>query len=180
MAYYFTEPQLGYPNPTSIISVASIGVINGTAFPVGKIVRGNDPNLGGGEFIYLPGVTSCVVGSVVTWNQSANTTTLFTSSTTYSGAPIAVSMAANTSTTALSWYQISGAATVAKIVAGTGGKFNPTVVPYISATAGKVSSAALSGVAIEAARTANTASVLTAATTIVIMLDRPSMEGPKA
>lgn len=179
MAYYFTEPQMGYPNISSITSVASALVLNGTAFPVGKIVRGADPSLGGGEFVYLPGVASCIVGSVVTWNQSANTTTLEPSSSTYSGAPVAVAMAANASATALSWFQISGAATVAKITAGAGAKFNPTVVPYISATAGKVTSLAASGLAIEAARTANTASVLTAATTIVIMLDRPSMEGPK-
>lgn len=175
MSYYFTDPVLGSPNITSITSVASAAIINGTQLPVGTIRRGADPTLGGGEFIYLPGVASNIVGSVVTYNLSANTVALTPNTTTYGGAPVAVSMAANTSTTALSWYQIEGAATVAK----TATKINPNVALYISSAAGKVQSTLATGLQIEAARSSNTATVASATGTVLVTLNRPSMEGSK-
>lgn len=175
MAYTFVEPQMGYPSITSITSVASAGVLNGTQFPVGKIVRGNDPTLGGGEFILLPGVASNIVGSVVTYNLSANTATLAVSTATYGGAPIAVSMVANTSATALSWYQIEGCATIAK----TATKVNPNVAVYLSSTAGKIQAATATGLNIDAARSNNAATVASATGTVLVIINRPAMQGSK-
>jgi len=44
--------------------------------PLGTIVTAVDPTFGGGEFIYLKGVASTVVGSLVTYDQFLATTTL--------------------------------------------------------------------------------------------------------
>ena len=175
MTYAFTETRMGLPNISSITSCVTTTLLNGTAIPVGTIVRGADPTLGGGEFIYLPGVASNLVGSVATYNQSANTVTLAPSSGTYQSTPIAVSMAANTSTTALSWYQIAGAAAVAKTTI----KFNPNVAVYISATAGKITSTLLTGGQIYGARTINAATVASATATVLVILDRPHLQGSK-
>ena len=43
---------------------------------LGTIVQAEDPDLGSGEFIYLQGVASTVVGSAVLYNRSDNTTSL--------------------------------------------------------------------------------------------------------
>ena len=175
MTFTFTEPQMGYPNIASIISCVTTTLLNGQAFPVGKIVRGTDPSLGGGEFILLPGVASNLVGSIVTYNQSANTVTLAPSSGTYQSTPVAVSMAANTSTSALSWYQIQGAAAVAKTTI----KFNPNVAVYISGTAGKITSTLLTGGQIYGARTINAATVASATATVLVEINRPHLQGSK-
>lgn len=175
MAYYFTEPRMGFPGITSITSVASAAVLNSTQIPVGTIVRGADPTLGGGEFIYLPGVASEIVGSVVTYNLSANTAVLAPSSGTYASAPLAVAMAANTSATALSWYQISGAATMAK----TATKVSPASQIYISTTAGKIQSTLATGLNVDAARSINAATVASATGTVLVLISRPALEGSK-
>ena len=44
--------------------------------PTGKIVTAKDPTLGEGEFIYLKGVASTVVGSWVTYKSDDWTTAL--------------------------------------------------------------------------------------------------------
>lgn len=175
MTYTFTENRLGLPPIGSIVSVASAGLLNSTGVPVGTIVRGQDPTLGGGEFIYLPGVGSEIVGSLVTFNLSANTVTLGASSATYAGTPVAVAMAANTSTTALSWYQIEGAATIAK----TATKISPNVAVYLSSTAGKIQSTLATGLQVEGARSNNAATVASATGTVLVVLDRPHMQGSK-
>ena len=41
--------------------------------PLGTIVRGHDPTYGEGEFIYLQGVASTIVGSIVEYNTSYQT-----------------------------------------------------------------------------------------------------------
>lgn len=174
MAYAFTDPRMGLPGITSITSVASAGLLNSTAIPVGTIVRGADPTLGGGEFIYLPGVSSGVLGSVVTFNLSANTVIL-APTTTYANAPVAVSMVANTSATALSWYQIAGVATVAK----TATKINPLVNVYISSTGGKVQSTLATGLQIYNSRSVNAATVASATATVLVVMDRPHLQGSK-
>jgi hypothetical protein len=65
--------------------------------PLGTIVRARDTNTtnnqGEGEFIYLKGVVSTVVGSMVDYDKIANTTTL--SPATLGTGPVAVAMSAN-------------------------------------------------------------------------------------
>ncbi len=151
MAYYFTENRMGFPGITSITSVVTTTAINSTSIPIGTVVRGSDPSLGGGEFIYLAGVASTIVGSVVAYNLSGQTSTLQPASSTYSGTPVAVAMAANTSTSGLAWYQIGGAATVSKTTI----KVSPNVAVYLSATSGKITSTLGTGLQIEGARSSN-------------------------
>ena len=175
MAYTVIEARIGVPGITSITSVASAGLINSTGVPLGTIVRAEDPTYGQGEFVYMAGGTSILVGSLVTYNQLTGTVTL-APNTANLAQPVAVSMAANTSTTALSWYQIAGAAVIKK----TAIKINPNVAIYLSGTAGRVMSTAASGKQILGARTINAATVASATSTITVLLDRPHAQGATA
>lgn len=172
MAYKIIEARIGLPPITSITSVASAGLINSTGVPLGTIVRAEDPTYGLGEFVYLAGVGSTVVGSLVTYNQLTGATTL-SPNTANLAQPVAVAMAANTSATALSWYQIAGAAVIKK----TAVKVNPNVAIYQSATTGRVMSTAASGKQVLGARTNNAATVASATSTITVLIDRPHLQG---
>ena len=172
MAFTITDNRLGLPGITSITSVASSGLLNTTGVPVGTIVRANDPTYGGGEFVYLPGVASNTVGSLVYWNQSSNTVTL-SPTTGHTARPVAVSMAANTSTTALSWYQIEGVVPIKK----TAVKISPDVAVFISATAGRIKAVASAGLQILGARSNNAATVASATSTVLVLIERPHLQG---
>lgn len=104
--------------------------------PLGKIVTANDPTYGSGEFIYLKGVGSTIVGSWVTYNMDDGTTTLLVPNAI---GPVAVSMSANAASTSYGWYQIQGKAiAVAADVAD-----NAKV--YIDTAAGKCDDAVVAG-----------------------------------
>ncbi|TMJ36273.1 MAG: hypothetical protein E6G87_10650, partial [Alphaproteobacteria bacterium] len=60
---------------------------------LGTIVRAKDPTYGAGEFIYLAGVASTVVGSLVTYDENLGTTAL--APATGGKGPVAVAMSAN-------------------------------------------------------------------------------------
>ena len=78
---------------------------NNQNHPLGTIVRAYDASYGEGEFIYLPGVSGTVTGSVVTWGgvsgsgAAAKPTwqTALAPATANLGQPLAVAMAANRS-----------------------------------------------------------------------------------
>jgi hypothetical protein len=96
---------------------------------LGTVIRARDPIYGQGEFIYLKGVASTIVGSVVTWGGVATGTPTFQTTlapaTANLGQPIAVAMSANLAA-AYGWYQISGQAVVATngtLAAGPGKLF---------------------------------------------------------
>ena len=173
MAYTFTEQTIGLPVLSAIISVASAGLLNSGQFPCGTIARAQDPTNGQGEFMLLPGVASNEVGAVCVFNPRAKTTTRVTTSMTFTGAPVAVSMTGNTSTSALSWYQIEGAATVKKAAI----KISPRVTLYVSATAGRVTSTALSGVNLVGMTSGNTSTVASTTSTVVVIMDRSALRG---
>lgn len=84
--------------------------------PLGTIVRAVDPTLGMGEFIYLDGVGSTIVGSIVRYDDNFQTA-LNTSALTDS-LPLAIAMSACTASY-YGWYQISGLAVAAKASATT-------------------------------------------------------------
>lgn len=80
--------------------------------PLGTIVRAKDPTYGQGEFIYLKGVASTIVGNVVEYNTSYQTG-LDSSAL---DAPVPLAFAMSTCTASYyGWYQISGLAQVAKL-----------------------------------------------------------------
>ena len=85
--------------------------------PLGTIITAEDKDLstdyGVGEFIYLKGVASTVVGSVVVYNSDDHSTTLASANAV---GPIATAMSACVSGN-FGWFQIQGKG-VAKVLAG--------------------------------------------------------------
>lgn len=105
------DTQLGWTAPGTIDDSALV--------PVGTIARFRDigtTQLGTGEFIYLKGVGSTVLGSWVTYSISDGTavtgTTTLWAGTANLSYPLAVATAA-TVANKYGWYQISGAAVCA-------------------------------------------------------------------
>jgi len=80
--------------------------------PLGTIVRAVDETLGEGEFIYLRGIGSTVVGSIVNYDDGF-LTALDTAAVSGPSRPLAVSMSANVANQ-FGWYQISGLAVATK------------------------------------------------------------------
>lgn len=94
-------------------------------YPIGQIIRGIDPVLGGGEFIYLKGITGTVLGSFVTYDYKGTTVLTVADCV----GPVATALAATISNK-YGWYQISGKA-VGYVLTGyaDGGIVNATSTP---------------------------------------------------
>jgi len=137
---------------------------------LGTIVKAVDPDVGDGEFIYLLGVASTVVGSLVRWNATTFQTTLVVN-TAVQVVPIAVAMSANVASQ-YGWYQISGNAVIKKTAVAVA----PSVPLFLSATAGRVKVLASAGLQINACRSANLATVTSTTSTITATIDRPSLQ----
>lgn len=168
MAFKPVETFQGVVDFTNIDASANRTVV------VGTVVRGVDTassKTGGGEFIYLPGVASNIVGALVSYNPLGNTTTL-SPTTASSGLPVAVSMAANTATTSYSWYQIAGVATIKK----TATKVSPASKVAVSATAGRILGGSTAGKQLCNAISVNAATVASATSTVQVLIQRPFLE----
>lgn len=165
--YIPTENRLGLP---------AIGSSSTTALvPPGTIMRASDPVYGSGEFIYLLGVASTVVGSAVTWGgASAGTPTYQTALATVAAgtkaSPLAVAMSANVAAN-WGWYQISGQA-----VAATNGTLAAGGPVYVSTTAGQLTTTQAAG-----AQVLNAVGVASTGTPsaglAVVSIDRPAAQG---
>jgi hypothetical protein len=137
---------------------------------LGQITKAFDPVYGEGEFIYLKGVASTIVGSAVTWNSSSHATTL---SAVAAGLPFPVAFAMSACVAGeYGWYQISGLAVAAKAaticcVAGAGVAVKTTGL--ISKTG--------SGKELQRALVATTASAATGRTTVLLHISRPHHQG---
>lgn len=107
--------------------------------PLGKIIRATDKDstaYGAGEFIYLKGVASTAVGSIVLYQADDFATSLATAN---DRGPIAIAMSACVADN-YGWYQITGKA-VAKVLTG----FADNAICYLTSTAGSVDDAAVAG-----------------------------------
>lgn len=138
--------------------------------PLGTIVRGWDPTYGEGEFIYLLGVASTVVGSPVTFDAVTYQTALAAVGTSLPRR-IAFAMSANLAA-GYGWYQISGmcvASKAATICCVAGAAVGVKTTGLISKTG--------SGKEISSALVAATASAATGRITVLLSIDRPSMQG---
>jgi hypothetical protein len=102
---------------------------------LGLIVRAKDPTYGAGEFIYLKGIGSTVVGSVVIYNQDDFSTSLLVANDI---GPVAVAMSANVANQ-YGWYQIQGKAIV------KAGTVVDNANVYATATPGQVDDAVVAG-----------------------------------
>jgi len=106
---------------------------------LGTIVQAKDvasTAYGAGEFIYLQGVASTVVGSFVTYNADDNTTALLAADAI---GPVGTAMSINVASQ-YGWYQISGKA-VGKALAS----YADNGLVYATATAGSIDDAVVSG-----------------------------------
>lgn len=103
---------------------------------LGTRMKAQDPTYGPGEFIYLQGVASTAIGSVVLFNLDDWTTSLAVAN---DKGPIAVAMSANVANQ-YGWYQIYGKG-VAKVLAS----FADNGDCYLTATAGSVDDADVAG-----------------------------------
>lgn len=157
--------QLGWSAPGTIDTSMKV--------PAGTVATYRDAVLGGGEFIYLLGVASTILGSAVTYQLSdgvsLNGTTALWAGTTYTGAPVAFATAAIVATN-WGWYQIGGAAIVA--TSGTVAAGNPLYFQV----AGVVQAAAVNGKQIVGAYAASANGVPTTNQAIAT-IDRPTVQG---
>lgn len=128
MAYTIRNPVIGTQPIATTDTVRN--------HPLGTIVTADDPTYLAGEFIYLQGVASTVVGSWVTYRMDDGTTTLLAANDI---GPTAVAMSANVASQ-YGWYQISGKA-VGKALTG----YVDNALVYATATAGSVDDAVVAG-----------------------------------
>ncbi len=161
MAYVINENSLGFP----LIAVTSTT----QGVPLGTIVRASDPVYGAGEFIYLKGVASTVVGSLVTFDQYLGTTAL--APATGGNGPVAVAMSANVANQ-YGWYQIGGAAAV---------KAPNAMVPgadvfMLAATPGSVDDTQVNGEQVVNAKVSTTTGTPSTGLAI-IEINRPFLQG---
>lgn len=160
MAYTIQTPRLGV-QPIADTSTTQ-------QMPLGTLVVATDPTYGTGEFIYMPGIASTVVGSIVTYNTTSFTTALAPVGTNLPQ-PIAIAMSANVANQ-YGWYQISGIAVAAKSISVslvTGTAVGVKTIGVLNATA--------TAVEVDGMLAASTATE--AATTINVVIDRPHMTG---
>lgn len=137
---------------------------------LGTIVRAWDDTYGEAEFVYLLGVESTVVGSVVTYDASTYQTVLCAVGGNIPR-PIAIAMSANVASQ-YGWYQISGVAVVKKTC---------TVSLAAGAAVGVLTTGLIAGTGsakeIFGAAVAAVASATAGRTTVKVMLNRPHKQG---
>tara|TARA_R110000824_G_scaffold201432_1_gene385436 strand:- start:1347 stop:1838 length:492 start_codon:yes stop_codon:yes gene_type:complete len=128
MAFHITEV---FPYSQAIADTST-----SVEVPKGTIVRALDPTYLAGEFIYLTGVASTVVGSIVVYSPDDFTTALAAANAV---GPVAVAMSINVASQ-YGWYQIGGKA-VGKVLSG----FADDGDCYLTATAGSIDDANVAG-----------------------------------
>ena len=163
---------MAYVPTTTLLGIQPIAETSTTArHPLGTRVDAVDGTYGGGTFLYLKGIGSTVVGSVVTYDQTG-VTTLAPITTKAIGNPLAVAMSANVASQ-YGWYQTVGVAVIKK----TAVKVSPAVVLYLSGTAGRAMPTLATGREITGAITVNAATVLSATSTINAQIAWPAAIG---
>lgn len=139
--------------------------------PLGTIVKAVDPTYGEGEFIYLKGVASTVVGSIVNYRGTTYQTALGYAGEVVPG-PLAIAMSANLAT-GYGWYQISGIAIAAKSSAVS---FAAAAKVGVGSTSG-LAIATLSGQEIQGAMVSAVASAASGRTTVALICNRIHNQG---
>jgi len=161
MAYTIQNPLAGF-QPIAVTDTTQNHAL-------GTIVTATDPTYGTGEFIYLKGIASTAIGTMVDYDQYLGTTAL--SPATAGTGPVAVAMSANVALQ-YGWYQIDGAAVVKAPNAMVVG----ADVFSLAATPGSVDDAAVAGEQILNAKVSTTTG--TPSTGFgVIQINRPFHQG---
>lgn len=177
MAFTFTDPRLGMTPPVAqVVCAASLGALaaQGVNFRPGTRMNASDPTLGGAQFIFLPSLASATVGSLVRFIESAsgNFTVTMVPNTAGLAQPVAVAMAAGAANT-YGWFAVQGTVPIKKNAT----KINSNVALYISATTGRVTAAAACGKQILGMRSSNSASVVSATSSVTVTINNPHMQG---
>lgn len=161
---------MAYKIVTPLVGAQPIAVTDTTQnHALGTIVFAEDPTYGAGEFIYLKGVASTVVGSMVDYDSYLATTAL--SPATGGVGPVAVAMSANVASQ-YGWYQITGIAAVKAPNAMTVG----ADVFSLAATPGSVDDAAVNGEQILGAKVSTTTGTPSSGLAL-IEINRPFHQG---
>lgn len=163
MGWKVSTPQAGLQDIATTDTVQNC--------PLGTIIRAQHETYGEGEFIYLKGVASTVVGSIVNYKG-----TTFQTALGYAGenvpSPLAIAMSANVASQ-YGWYQIAGIAIAAK----------SCTVSFASAAKVAVGSssglgvASLSGQEVMGAFVSAVASATAGRTTVALVVNRPHNQG---
>lgn len=161
MAYTFQDTVLGL-QPIAVTDTTQ-------RHALGYIAKAVDPLYGLGEFIYLKGIGSTVIGSMVDYDTYLGTTAL--SPATAGTGSVAVAMSANVASQ-YGWYQIEGAAVVKAPNAMVVG----ADVFSLAATPGSVDDAAVNGEQILNAKVSTTTGTPSAGLG-VIQINRPFHQG---
>jgi hypothetical protein len=156
MAYAWSDTIVGLPPVTDTDTTQKVRI--------GLKAKAFDPTYGEGEFIYLLGVASTVVGSVAIFDDRTGATTLTVAA---SRGPCAVAMSANVASQ-YGWYQIQGAAVV------KAGTVAANTAAYSTATGGQIDDAVVAGSGIDG-MTIKTADGTPAAGFAVAQISYPSM-----
>jgi hypothetical protein len=162
MAFVITSANMAGSQP-----IATNSTVKNHA--LGTVVTAWDPTYGGGEFIYLQGIGSTVVGSCVSYHVSG--VTALAPVGTGKPQPIAFAMSACVASE-YGWYQIGGLATAKKAVGtslAAGAAVGVLTVGLIAATA--------SAKEVHAALVAVVASAKSNVSTVLLSVNRPHMQG---
>lgn len=164
-----TTPQIGYQRIADTSTTQNL--------PLGTIVHARDTAstaYGEGEFIYLLGVASTVVGSVVSYDGASTGVptyqTALAPATAGLGVPLAVAMSANLAAS-YGWYQISGTSVMA-----TNGTLAAGPAKIYLAGSGQVTSTQGNGVQVTNAK--NSSATGTPSTGLALVtINRPAAQG---
>ena len=139
-----------YQITNSIVGVQNIADTSTTQnHPLGLIVQAVDrasTAYGAGEFVYLQGVASTVLGSFVTYNADDNSTALLAANAI---GPVATSMSINVASS-YGWYQISG-----KAVGKAKASYADNGLVFATSTAGSIDDAVVAGDRVKLAKGAS-------------------------
>ena len=150
MPYIFHNTNIGHP-PIAATLPASSAAGRSTPGPwLGDIATAQDSVYGNGEFIYLLGVASTVVGSWVVYNADDFSTTLLVAD---AKGPVAVAMLANVANQ-YGWYQIQGKA-IGRVLTG----YVDNADVWATATPGSVDDAVVAGDRVKGAKGASAVGV---------------------
>jgi hypothetical protein len=163
MAYTIANGRAGLPAITSHDTVQAVAL--------GTQVEAYDPTYGQGAFIFLKGVASTVVGSMVTYDQLNGSTTLSPNTALLTN-PLAVAMSACVAGE-YGWYQVRGAAVIKK----TATKVSPGSKVYQSGTTGRIMATSTASKQIQNAVSVNAATVASATSTVVVQIAYPFHQG---
>lgn len=168
MTYIVTTPLAGNPVLSDVDTTQRL--------PLGTIVTAYDQTHGGGEFMYVsfPASTAVSAGSIMVWDGAYSAVVMPTSSAS-TGRKLGVCITAVSSSTSVQygWVQISGTAAVLKTAVAV----SPAVGIFVSGTAGRFYVTSSTGKMLMGMRTANTATIASGTSTVLVTFNRPNVTG---